>query len=309
MSREEEEMDLEVDIQNPFGCCQCDGVPVDLFASESEHMPCYLSLHSDDLRLRIRRSALSLIYQSKFSYDLDPFLVYLAANYVDRFLSKQEIREERSWIAHILVLASLSLAAKMRKFDLSDLLSDLQREVGLEFDSQSVQRMETILLASLQWRMRSITPFSFLQYFVSLLELEDAAQCVKNRACDIIFNVQHELKLLQYKPSTVAASALVCAIQDLNKSDGFSSSEATICSSEYVNKQTLLECFTVMQKAARDDNEQTGNGTPGPTDIRRTNSRTREEGIERDNVEERRRRRLNGVCDDRTFQISQVQYC
>lgn len=29
--------------------------------------------------------------QAKFSYNLDPFLVYLSVNYVDRFLSKQEI--------------------------------------------------------------------------------------------------------------------------------------------------------------------------------------------------------------------------
>lgn len=31
------------------------------------------------------------ILQVKFSYNLDPFLVYLSVNYVDRFLSKQEI--------------------------------------------------------------------------------------------------------------------------------------------------------------------------------------------------------------------------
>lgn len=68
-----------------------------------------------------------------------------------------------------------------------------QREEGFEFDAQSIHRMETILLSTLQWRMRSITPFSFLQYFLALLKMENSclSQSLKHRASDIIFNVQH----------------------------------------------------------------------------------------------------------------------
>lgn len=68
-----------------------------------------------------------------------------------------------------------------------------QREGDFVFDAQSVQRMEKIILALLQWRMRSITPFSFLQYFLSLLNIQDStlSQSLNTRTSDIIFNVQH----------------------------------------------------------------------------------------------------------------------
>ncbi|KAL0363297.1 UNVERIFIED_CONTAM: putative cyclin-D6-1 [Sesamum calycinum] len=303
---------MELDLQNPFTThhdLQYDGLP-SLFANESDHMPSLLSFHASDFRCSIRRTALSLISQVKFAYNLDPFLAYLSFNYVDRFLSKQEILEKRPWIAHILVVASLSLAAKMRNSDLSISLSDLQ----------SVRRMERILLSTLRWRMRSITPFSFLQHFISLLKIEDPSltQCLKHRASEIIFTVQQELKLLEYKPSTIAASALLCAIHDSTPTT-FCSSDSAITSCEYVDKEILSECFGVMQEMMTREVyglslDESACGTVTQISVL-DRQRTSEEGTsgsgpgfpERDNI---KRRRLNGFCDnDRTFQISQIQQC
>lgn len=241
---------MELDLQNPLTFQQYDGV-LSLFANESEHMPCLISFQSSESRFTIRRRALALISHAKFSYDLDPLLVYLAVNYIDRFISKHEILEIRPWVSHILVVTCLSLASKMRNSDLSAVLADLSREEGFEFDSRSVQRMETIVLATLQWRMRSITPFSFLGYFIFLFQIEDSSltQALIHRASDIIFNVQHGLKILEHNPSTTAASALLCAIQDLMP-QRVSSSLSAISSCEYLDKDRLLECLGLMQETA-----------------------------------------------------------
>ncbi|KAL0442848.1 UNVERIFIED_CONTAM: putative cyclin-D6-1 [Sesamum latifolium] len=268
---------MELDLQNPLTThqdLQYYGVP-SLFANESDHMPSLLSFHASDFRCSIRRTALSLISQVKFAYNLDPFLVYLSVNYVDRFLSKQEILEKRPWIAHILVVASLSLAAKMRNSDLSISLSDLQ------------------------------------------IEDPSLTQCLKHRASEIIFTVQQELKLLEYKPSTIAASALLCAIHDLTPPT-FSSSHSAITSCEYVDKETLSECFRVMQEMTREvyglSLDESACVTVTQVSVL-DRQRTSDEGTsssgpgfpERDSV---KRRRLNGFCDnDRTFQISQIQQC
>ncbi|XAR53415.1 hypothetical protein NMG60_11021960 [Bertholletia excelsa] len=74
-------------------------------------------------------------------------------------------------MSRLSAVSSLSLDAKMEKFQLS--LSDIQGDDGFKFDAQSVQRMELHILATLNWRMRSITPFSFLHFFLSLFDLED----------------------------------------------------------------------------------------------------------------------------------------
>lgn len=100
--------------------------------------------------------------------------------------------------------------------------------------------------------MRSITPFSFISYFISLFKLRDPSlkQAIKARATEIIFKAQNgkypekerrkkkkkkstsighfssalahkifisfaEIKLLKFRPSIIAASALLSAAHEL----------------------------------------------------------------------------------------------
>ncbi|PHT48067.1 putative gamma-aminobutyrate transaminase 3, mitochondrial [Capsicum baccatum] len=55
--------------------------------------------------------------KAQSSYKFDGYIAYLAGNYIDRFLSEQAVPENKPWIVRILVIASLSLAAKMRNVD------------------------------------------------------------------------------------------------------------------------------------------------------------------------------------------------
>lgn len=50
--------------------------------------------------------------------------------------------------------------------------------------------MELVILGALNWRMRSITPFPFLNFFVSLAEIKDQSvkHALKERASEIIFS-------------------------------------------------------------------------------------------------------------------------
>lgn len=106
-------------------------------------------------------------------------------------------------------------------------------------------------MGALKWRMRSITPFSFISYFISLFKLRDPSlkQAIKARATEIIFKAQNgkypekertqkkkkatfighfssalahkifisfaEIKLLKFRPSIIAASALLSAAHEL----------------------------------------------------------------------------------------------
>ncbi|XP_041991653.1 cyclin-D4-2-like [Salvia splendens] len=66
---------------------------------------------------------------------------------------------------------------------------------GLIFNSATIKRMEMLILGALKWRMRSVNPFSFLNYFVSLFDFGDAErliQSLKNRGAQIIFKSQHD---------------------------------------------------------------------------------------------------------------------
>ncbi|CAN4078236.1 unnamed protein product [Withania somnifera] len=298
---------MEFDLETPLTGCeehQFDGVSA-LFATESDHMPSFLAFESTDIRFSLRRHSFSLVSQLQSSYKFDGYIAYLAVNYIDRFLSKQAVLENKPWIPRILTIACLSLAAKMRNVDLS--LSDIQRDVGLPFDAQSIRRMELLILESLKWRLRSITPLSFLRLFISIFQLGDSSltRSLKQRASDIIFSTQHEIKLFEYKPSIIAASTLLCAADELIPLQ-FSSCLAAISECQYLNKEELMNALAVMREMLIEGRESTVDSescsmlTPKSVlECERTSSQCEApKNQDRDNIT---KQRLSNLRDDQTF--------
>ncbi|GAU17038.1 hypothetical protein TSUD_105370 [Trifolium subterraneum] len=59
--------------------------------------------------------------------------------------------------------------------------------------------MEALVLGALHWRMRSITPFSFIPYFINLFRLDDITlKVLKDRASEIILKSQKDIKILRF---------------------------------------------------------------------------------------------------------------
>lgn len=149
----------------------------------------------------------------------------------------------------------------------------MKQKEGCVLEAQSIQKMELVILGALNWRMRSITPFPFLHFFISLAELnhQPLRQALKERASEIIFNAQNgtcsiqtcefqfnlliiqfqsaqtlncislmapDIKLLEYKPSTIAASALMSASHELSPQQ-YSILRASITACEYLDEVSL----------------------------------------------------------------------
>ncbi|KAJ7981376.1 Cyclin [Quillaja saponaria] len=240
---------MEFDLENPlanFPDLQSDSVP-SLFLIESEHTPSenYLqSLKVRDYDISVRREVISLI--SQFCSNLDPLLLYLAVNYLDRFLSSKGILQPKTWILRLLAMSCISLSAKMTKTEFS--FTDIKSDGGIIFDTQTIQRMEILILGALKWRMRSITPFSFIPFFISLFKLKDSPlmQALKARATEIILKSQTEIMLLEFKPSIIAVSALLSASNELLPLQ-YQDFIKAISNCSFVNKEYMLQCNNVLQ--------------------------------------------------------------
>ncbi|KAJ6379166.1 hypothetical protein OIU76_015892 [Salix suchowensis] len=178
-------------------------------------------------------------------------LSYLAVNYLDRFLSSHGIPQPKPWLFRLLAVACVSLAAKMKEAEFC--ISDIQGDGGFVFDAKTIQKMEVLILGALNWRMRSVTPFSFISFFISLFKPEDPPlkQALKARASEIIFKAQNDINLLEFKPSLIAASALLYASQELFPMQLLCFRKA-ISNCSYVNKENLLQCYDAMQEIAMD---------------------------------------------------------
>ncbi|XWS68561.1 hypothetical protein CRYUN_Cryun04dG0100800 [Craigia yunnanensis] len=252
---------MEFDLENPLtnfnDLCPATTTTTipPLFLVESDHMPTenYIkTLKARDVDISVRREAVSSI--SQFSCKSGSFLSYLAVNYLDRFLSSRGIPQPKTWVIRLLAVSCVSLAAKMKKTDFS--LDDFQGDGGFIFDAQTIERMEYLILGALKWRMRSITPFSFISFFISFFKLKGPTlrHALKARAVEIIFKTQIDIKLLEFKPSIIAASALLSASHELFPLQ-FPCFKKAISSCSYVNKENMLKCYNSMQEIAKEGYE------------------------------------------------------
>ncbi|XP_072951149.1 cyclin-D6-1 [Typha angustifolia] len=234
---------MDFDLENPF--TSSDDSITALFAAESDH--CLVV--GDGADLPIRRDAVALILQAQFSCGLDPFVTYLAINYVDRFLCKQEIPRGKPWVVRLLAVSCLSLASKMKRAGFC--LADFQGDEGLIFDTQTIHRMELLVLGALDWRMRSITPFSFLRFFLGFFSPPQPhlLHALKSRASEIVFKAQSEINMLEFEPSLIAASALLSAAYELFPIQ-FPAFRSKISSCEFVNKERFFQCCNAIGEMA-----------------------------------------------------------
>lgn len=120
------------------------------------------------------------------------------------------MQKGKGWPLQLSSVACLSLAAKMEEISVP-LLLDLQiKEPTFIFKPKTIQRMELMVLATLKWRLRLITPFDFVHNFISKLSsfgLQSKYQNhVISNTSDIIVrtcrgNILYVLKTLFYNLS------------------------------------------------------------------------------------------------------------
>ncbi|KAK4745338.1 hypothetical protein SAY87_011650 [Trapa incisa] len=230
---------MEFHLENPLPSDSTDLSP--LFLHESDHMP-----SRGCIDVAVRREIIAIISEMCSGYD--QLVPYLSVNYLDRFLSSQKF-PKKPWTLSLIATSCVSLAAKMQGVSIP--LSDLQVNGGLVFDSETVQRAEVLILGALKWRMRSITPFSFIPIFISLFQIQELAlrHALIARTTEIILTAQTDINLLSFKPSIAAASALLCASNDLLPLQ-FPSFWVEISDCSHVNKDHLEQCYDKMLQAA-----------------------------------------------------------
>ena len=103
------------------------------------------------------------------------------------------MQQGNGWPFQLLSVACLSLASKLEE-PRAPLLLELQIfQTKFVFEPKTVQRMEIRVLTNLNWRLRSVTPFDFIDYFASKLpcssgSMDDLLARVISISSDLILN-------------------------------------------------------------------------------------------------------------------------
>ncbi|KAA8536285.1 hypothetical protein F0562_028763 [Nyssa sinensis] len=224
-----------------------------LIDSEAHHMPQpdYLRYFRDrSIDLTARQDSIKWILKVQAHYQFRPVTAVLSVNYFDRFLSRHSL-SAIGWPFQLLSVACLSLAAKMEE-PYVPLLIDLQVfEPRFIFEPKTVQRMELWVMANLDWRLRSVTPFDFLDCLIPNLPGLGSKSALFDRvlstSSDLILNSTRVVDFLGFPPSIIAAAAVISAAGD-NVDFPADADWLPKPFYERVNKEMVRSCHQLMEE-------------------------------------------------------------
>ncbi|KAK4760939.1 hypothetical protein SAY87_005832 [Trapa incisa] len=157
--------------------------------------------------LQARLDSIEWILSTRSFLGLHYRTAYLAVIYIDRFLAKRTLGDRKLWAVQLISVACLSLAAKMEECDVP-VLSGFPSQ-KYEFEGRVITKMELLILDTLDWKMASITPFTYLDFFIhNLVEKADKSDMF-DESVELIFAASKEINLVDYRPSIIAAAAVL----------------------------------------------------------------------------------------------------
>ncbi|KAI3785450.1 hypothetical protein L1987_44568 [Smallanthus sonchifolius] len=235
--------------------------------SKESHQQNVLSTASASLR----RDAAEWILGVVSHYSFSALTAVLAVNYLDRFLDRFEglETEKKPWMTQLAAVSCLSLAAKVEETHVP-LLLDLQLDGSkYVFEAKTIQKMEILILSTLQWRMNPVTPLSFLDYITRRLGLKSylSDEFVKRCECLVLCFLPDE-RFRCYLPSVTATATMVHVI---NTCIGVEY-QSQLLGILGINKEVVDECrkhileVTCGGKSGRHFNKRKFGSVPGSPD-------------------------------------------
>ncbi|PON98884.1 Cyclin [Trema orientale] len=243
----EESPECSSDLESPAGCEESIATFIE---DERNFVPGFDYLarfRSHPLDASARALSVAWILKVHSYYGFQPLTAYLSVNYLDRFLYSRRLPQTEGWPLQLLSVACLSLAAKMEEPLVPSLL-DLQVEgAKYIFEPRTIRRMELLVLNVLDWRLRSVTPFSFIGFFAWKLDSTATfTGFLITRATEIILSNIQEASFLEYWPSCIAAAAILSAANEI---PSFSMVKAEHAESwcDGLSKEKIIGCYQLMK--------------------------------------------------------------
>lgn len=188
-------------------------------------------------------------------YSFSSLTAVLAVTYLDRFLP----HTNKPWMIHLAAVACLSLAAKVDETDVP-LLLDLQvEEPKYFFKPKDIQKMEILVLSTLEWKMNPVTPISFLDYIARRLALKAHLSREFLTRCErLILSVVTDSRFMCYLPSTMATAVMLYVITNIEPSIA-SEHHDQLLGILGINKDRVRDCCTLIQEVVTNVGSESNN--------------------------------------------------
>ncbi|KAK1371314.1 Phosphofructokinase 5 [Heracleum sosnowskyi] len=183
-------------------------------------------------------------------FDDDVVEEYQSPNFsnMGRFLSAYKLPTGEEWMMQLLAVACLSLAAKMEETEVPLSINLQVGESKILFEAKTIQRMELLVLSTLKWRMQSITPFSFIDRFLTNTMGDHlASRLPVFRSTQLILSMINGIDLLEFRPSEIAAAA---ALSVAGENQTVDTEKALYRLDHRLGKERVAKCVELMKKSS-----------------------------------------------------------
>ncbi|KZV56194.1 hypothetical protein F511_13798 [Dorcoceras hygrometricum] len=197
-----------------------------------------------------RAEAVEWILKVTGYYSFYALTAVLAVNYLDRFLYSFRSHMEKPWMTQLVAVACLSLAAKVEETQ-APLLLDLQvEEAKYVFESKTIQRMELLVLSTLEWKMNPVTPHSYLDYISRSLGLKSSfSEHILRRSECLLLSIISDSGFVCHLPSALATATMLYVINSVEPTTGVQYQDHLI-NILGTNKEKVEDCCRFIQDVA-----------------------------------------------------------
>lgn len=156
-----------------------------------------------DLDARMRAILIDWLMEVAQEYKMVDETVYLAVNYIDRFLSQMAVLRGK---LQLVGTAAMLISSKFEEIYAPE-VSEFVYITDDTYSRQQVLRMENLMIKTLGFDFCAVTPLDFLNRFLRSLQTTDSkVRKMARFLCDISLV---EYSMVQYAPSMVATAACV----------------------------------------------------------------------------------------------------
>lgn len=214
-----------------------DDIVSELKNKEEKYLPKenYMA-NQKDINHRMRAILIDWLIDVHIKYKMVPQTIYISVNLIDRFLSENKTNRDKLQLVGV---ASMFIASKYEEIYPPE-LKDFVYITDKAYVKSEVLEMEYKMLKYLNFDITFPTQWSFLEIFKKKLDLEQKTFYLAWFLMELsLINY----KMLKFKYSQIAASAVLIAIKTLNyfnivefeKNTGYNEKDIEECVKEIIN--------------------------------------------------------------------------
>ncbi|KAL6207931.1 hypothetical protein ACLB2K_018883 [Fragaria x ananassa] len=199
-----------------------------------------------------RSEAITWILRNRAVHGFQFRTAFLSITYFDQFTSKRSFKGDQTTWLRTLSVACLSLAAKMEE-QRNPLPSEYKVEDCI-IERRWISQMELAVLSTLEWRMDPITPFAFIDYFITKMQFNK--EYPPETKYDIIegflLYLTRVINLVQHRPSVLAAAATIMAYDHQLTRAGLEAKIKSFPNLKFLEIEDVCSIYKILQE--KEDN-------------------------------------------------------